>query len=69
VAFNVSPALARRLGARAVGVAVQGTNLGLWTSYRGKDPDVNGASSGNAVADTGVLPQPRMWQLRVNVGY
>jgi TonB-linked SusC/RagA family outer membrane protein len=69
VAFNVSSALARRLGARAVNVAVQGTNLGLWTSYRGKDPDVNGASSGNAVADTGVLPQPRSWQLRVNVAY
>jgi hypothetical protein len=69
IAYNLPPAIAGRLGARAMTIAVQGSNLGLWTSYRGKDPDVNGAGTGNQVTDTGVLPQPRLWQLRVNVSY
>jgi hypothetical protein len=50
-------------------LALQGTNLALWTGYQGKDPDVNANATGNAMADTGVLPVPRTWQLRVNVAY
>ena len=49
--------------------AVQGTNLGLFTNYRGKDPNVNAYGSGNGLADTGQLPQPRSWQVRVSATY
>jgi hypothetical protein len=69
IAYRLPAAVARRLGASAMSLALQGTNLGLWTDYHGKDPDVNANASGNAVADTGVLPVPRSWQLRVNVAY
>jgi hypothetical protein len=50
-------------------VALQGTNLGLHTNYRGKDPNVNAYASGNGLLDTGQLPEPRMWQLRFSLGY
>jgi TonB-linked SusC/RagA family outer membrane protein len=68
VAYNVPARVAQRLGARALAVAVQGTNLGLHTDYRGMDPNVNGGGT-QAVIDTGVLPLPRTWQLRVSASY
>ena len=52
-------------------VALQGNNLGLHTNYRGKDPDVNAfstVSAGDQTADTGQIPEPRTWLLRVTVG-
>jgi hypothetical protein len=69
VTHNVESGVARRLGARALSLSLQGRNLGLKTNYRGLDPNVNGRATGNAVIDTGVLPQPRTWQLRVNATY
>jgi TonB-linked SusC/RagA family outer membrane protein len=69
VAFNASPRLARRFGAEALSIALQGRNLGLWTNYTGKDPNVNANVTGNAVVDTGVLPQPRTWYLTVRASY
>lgn len=69
VAFNARPSLARRLGASALSIALQGTNLGLFTNYAGKDPNVNAYATGNSVADTGVLPQSRTWQLTVSARY
>ena len=69
VAYNAPPSLAQRFGARALSIAVQGTNLGLWTNYRGKDPNVNANATGNAVADTGVLPIPRQWLIAVRASY
>ena len=35
------PNAAARLGARALSLALEGTNLGLHTNYKGKDPNVN----------------------------
>jgi len=67
--YNVPASFARHLGARAMSLSLQGTNLGLFTNYRGKDPGVNGAITGDFVRDTGVLPQPRTWQVRVNASY
>ena len=52
--YTVPAAVARRLGAQTLSVAVQGTNLGLWTNYRGLDPSVNARATGNSVTDTGV---------------
>jgi hypothetical protein len=69
VNYRVPAAVARRLGAQTLNIAVQGSNLGLWTNYRGLDPNVNAFSTGNNVTDTGVLPQPRTWQVRVNASY
>ena len=52
-------------------LALQGSNLGLHTNYRGKDPDVNAfstVSAGDEAADLGQIPEPRTWWLRVNIG-
>ncbi|HEU4642608.1 MAG TPA: TonB-dependent receptor plug domain-containing protein [Gemmatimonadaceae bacterium] len=69
VSFNAPPSLARRFGTQALSIALQGMNVGLWTNYAGKDPNVNAFSTGNAVMDTGVLPMPRSWQLSVHATY
>jgi TonB-linked SusC/RagA family outer membrane protein len=69
VTYNAPAWLAQRLGASAMSVALQGTNLGLFTSYRGKDPNVNAYPNGNNVLDVGGLPVPRTWQVRVSLRY
>ncbi|MFL5510739.1 MAG: TonB-dependent receptor domain-containing protein, partial [Gemmatimonadaceae bacterium] len=55
---------ARFLGARKSSVFVKGTDLGLWTNYKGLDPIVNGNSaavggSGGAGIDFGNFPMPK----------
>ena len=69
IAYNVPSTMAQRVGARALTISVQGSNLGLRTNYRGLDPNVNASVTGNDVTDTGVLPRPRTWQVRVNATY
>jgi len=70
ITYRLPVAMARRLGASGMSVSVQGTNLGLWTNYRGKDPDVNAFTTSNgSLLDAGVLPVPRLWQLRMNVAF
>ncbi len=51
---------------RTLTIAIQGTNVGLWSTYRGKDPNVGAA--GDVVEDAGLLPTPRAWgfSLRIN---
>jgi TonB-linked SusC/RagA family outer membrane protein len=69
VRYAVPPSLARRIGSQSLSIALQGQNLGLWTNYRGKDPNVNAFATGNQTADTGQLPQPRKWFLNVALTY
>jgi outer membrane receptor protein involved in Fe transport len=52
-------------------VAIQGSNLGLHSNYRGKDPNVNAfstVSAGEAAMDLGQIPQPRTWWLKLTLG-
>ena len=69
VAYNVPVHVAQFFRARALTIALQGINLGLHTNYRGKDPDVNGLTVSTDIVDTGVLPEPRTWQIRVSANY
>ncbi|MBX6331935.1 MAG: TonB-dependent receptor, partial [Gemmatimonadaceae bacterium] len=69
VAFALPTSIANRVGARALSLAVRGTNLGLYSKYNGKDPSVNAYTTGNATADTGQLPMPRTWQIRLSASY
>jgi len=69
VSYRVPTSVAHGIGAEAVAVTLQGANVGVWTKYRGKDPNVNAFATGNAIADTGQLPIPRTWQLRMSVSY
>lgn len=67
VNYNVPPAFSRRFGIPGMTVGVQGANLGLWSNYRGKDPDVNADLVGETLSDVGQAPLPRSWTLRVSV--
>jgi len=66
--YAVPQSLSRCAGVRRMTVALQGKNLGLWTNYRGKDPDVNGNTLGELLTDPGVAPPPRTWTLRITLG-
>ncbi len=69
VSYAVPAMVARRIGVQSLSIAVQGSNLGLWTNYSGLDPNVNAFGTGNNVTDAGTLPQPRTWQLQVRATY
>ena len=52
-------------------LALQGSNLGLKSNYRGIDPSVNAFSTvsvGDQTADKGEIPQPRTWWLKLSMG-
>ncbi len=61
--------VARLFRAQTFNVHLQGGNLGLWTNYRGKDPNVSAWSPGETIVDTGQLPMPRTWQLSLDMSY
>lgn len=68
VGYNISPSFSRRFGVPRMSVALQGSNLGLWTNYRGKDPNVNAFTVGDKVEDNGQLPEPRSVSFRITLG-
>ncbi|HEX6627487.1 MAG TPA: SusC/RagA family TonB-linked outer membrane protein [Gemmatimonadaceae bacterium] len=62
------------LGTRSASVFVKGTDLALWTNYKGLDPVVNGNSaavggSGGAGIDFGNFPLPRGVNFGVRMGF
>jgi hypothetical protein len=61
--------LARRVRAQSASVSLMGRNFGLWSKYRGADPEVNTDNVGNHLDDDGGIPQPREWGFRINLGY
>jgi TonB-dependent SusC/RagA subfamily outer membrane receptor len=67
--YAIPKSVVQKIGGQSLSIALQGANLGLWTNYRGKDPNVNAFATGNLVADTGQLPQPRKWSLHVSLTY
>jgi TonB-dependent SusC/RagA subfamily outer membrane receptor len=70
ISYLVPAPVAHLLHVPTVSVALQGSNLGLFSHYRGVDPNVNAYSSGNLTEDTGgLLPQPRVWNVHVSLGY
>jgi hypothetical protein len=69
VRFELPQWVVRRFGAGAGDLALEGTDLGLWTNYHGKDPDVNTFTSGYAVSDFGQIPTPRTYGVRLQLTY
>ncbi len=59
----------RALRTRAATVSFMVRNLALWSNYRGADPEVNTLSIRNVIKDSGGIPQPRDWSIRVNLNY
>ena len=69
--YTVPAAVSHWFRVPHMSLALQGSNLGLHTNYRGADPDVNAfstVSAGDETADLGQLPEPRTWWLRLTMG-
>ncbi len=60
---------AKLLRTNFVDLAIQGSNLWLSTNYTGLDPDVSAFTVGSSTFDLGQVPHPRVWQLKMMVGW
>jgi outer membrane receptor protein involved in Fe transport len=70
VTYHVSESIARKVGARSASISLQGSNLNLWTNYRGRDPSVNTSLASEISRDDGnILPVPRRFVLDFKVGF
>ncbi len=70
LSVNVPPTLVRRLRAQSVQVSLQGSNLGLWSQYRGRDPGVNSSPVGERLSDSGKgIGLSRNYSLQFRVRY
>lgn len=67
IGYIVPRHLSNRFNVPGIQLAVQGSNLGLWSNYRGKDPDVNSVTVGDVTLDDGQLPRPRTWSFQVRI--
>lgn len=66
VGFILPDKIATRIKARDAQIFLQGSNLGLWTNYRGRDPSVNSMPLGESLRDDGnIVPLPRSFVLRL----
>ncbi len=66
---NLGERAARFVRARRVSLALQGSNVALWTNYVGVDPNVNAFSGARGLSDSGQQPQPREWRFRMMLDY
>ncbi|HXC24485.1 MAG TPA: TonB-dependent receptor, partial [Gemmatimonadaceae bacterium] len=69
--YTLPNSLAHWFRMSRMSLALQGSNLGLHTNYRGMDPDVNAfatVSTGDETADLGQIPQARVWLLKMIMG-
>jgi outer membrane receptor protein involved in Fe transport len=67
VTYTLPASIARMLHGRSTSLSLQGDNLWLHTRYRGKDPNVNSSIYSEGVQDSGQIPMPRTFVLRVNL--
>lgn len=66
--YNLPLSFSSRLNAKLISVSLQGSNLGLWTNYSGRDPMINSTPIGNVISDNGfTLPIPRRYALNVSI--
>ncbi len=72
VTLNVPRKFLEKIGGRSISISLQGSNLGLWTNYSGRDPGINSylGNEGELSADTGfTTPRPRLYVLDFKVGF
>lgn len=70
LAYTLPPHLSRAFKARLASVSFIASNIGIWTNFHGKDPDVNSAAaSGNEYFFGHSLPRPRSLGMRLNLQF
>jgi TonB-dependent SusC/RagA subfamily outer membrane receptor len=68
--FTLPDAWSHLVKASYAQLTLQGSNLGLWTHYRGRDPGVNSSPIGESLSDDGTtIPQPRKYAISVRLNY
>ncbi len=68
ISYNLPRNFTSRFNAKLITVSLQGSNLGLWTNYSGRDPMVNSTPVGNLLSDNGfTLPMPRKYAFNVRL--
>ncbi|MCZ4224933.1 SusC/RagA family TonB-linked outer membrane protein [Pedobacter rhodius] len=68
--YNLPKAFIKKARMSAVRVYASGSNLALWTKYKGPDPEINVSSSATVLGyDLGTPPMPRTFQLGANITF
>ena len=68
ITYNAPDRYARAIRGRSLSLTLSGHNLGLWTKYKGIDPE---STYGNGNIPRDFLTQPPLtnYTLRLNLGY
>ncbi len=69
ILLEVPREIVSRFRASRMTVSLKADNLGVWTNYRGTDPNVNSSIVGSTNSDNGQLPMPRTWGMQVALSY
>lgn len=70
IAYQLPPALSRRLGMQDIRFSLTGQNLYTWTEFRGLDPEIaNKAAAAGNFGSSNIYPLSRVYQLGVNVQF
>jgi hypothetical protein len=70
ITYEVQPSIARLFHANSASISLTGSNIYLWTNFKGRDPGYNTTPvSGNAVVAGPAFAAPREWGLRVRLGF
>jgi hypothetical protein len=70
VNYTLPVRFARSFRANSAVVSFSGTNLGMWTKYRGADPSINSTPVGDQLTDNGTtLPLTRNWSMGLRLGF
>jgi hypothetical protein len=68
--YTVPKRLTQKAGISSLRIYVSGSNLWLWTRYKGPDPEINVSSSQTVLGyDLGTPPLPRTIQVGANVTF
>jgi TonB-linked SusC/RagA family outer membrane protein len=68
--YNIPKAISEKAKLSSVRVYVSGSNLWLWTKYKGPDPEINVSSSATVLGyDLGTPPIPRTIQVGANITF
>ncbi|WP_214072999.1 TonB-dependent receptor [Mucilaginibacter sp. dw_454] len=68
--YNIPKSITEKAHISSVRVYVSGSNLWLWTKYRGPDPEINVSSSATVLGyDLGTPPIPRTIQVGANITF
>jgi hypothetical protein len=68
--YNLPKEFIKKARMASVRIYASGSNLWLWTKYKGPDPEINVSSSATVLGyDLGTPPVPRTFQIGANITF